>query len=426
MTRNAINILITIMMLIGIIIFNKQIMPVRKEITELELTKVIGMDVLPNDEEYKYAQTVVRVETEEESKSNESSNSGSKTSKAKQKLFTVEGRTYSDIIRTFQTYINRSLTGSHINHILLGEDFVKQDISEGIDFNARDYEVRLNSRIYITKNSSSKDFLTNVLNDSYDIDQKLAIMEKNVESKSVSDEFTMTDLLRILVSTKSGLIPTLEIISIEDNNESLDTSKTNNNEEFSFGRIIKSENSETIFDYSGYAVIKDNKLLDYLNESESITANLLLNKAKGTNINIKEDDEKYISFGLLDYITKSSFDFESNTNELKKIKVNIEIRTNFDEIMSKENVFTIKKISELEEKQEHFIERQIYLLFNKVKEKKCDFLNIAREIKIKNPYKYKKIENNILEQIFNAEIEVNCECIIERTYDYTNLNEVEK
>ena len=34
--------------------------------------------------------------------------------------------------------------------------------------------------------------------------------------------------------------------------------------------------------------------------------------------------------------------------------------------------------------------------------------------------------NNILEQIFNAEIEVNCECIIERTYDYTNLNEVEK
>lgn len=420
MTRNMINILISLVVFVGIIVFNNKIMPVRKEITELELTKVIGMDMLSKEEKYKYAQTIVRIESEEKKADSGGGEESSGGSSSKAKLLTVEGATYADIIRSFQTYINKSLTGSHIKHILLGEDFVKNDISEGIDFNARDYEIRLNSSIYITKETSAKDFLYKAVNSSYDLDQKITKMEKNVESKSVSKEFTMIDLLKILVSDGTGLVPTLKIISEEKENTSIER-LPDNVEFFSLAKVTTSENSETLFDFGGYAILKEKKLLGYLNERESIMVNILTNKAKGTNLNIKEDDGKLVSFGILGYKSKFSFEFEGDT--LKKIKANIEFRTNFDEISSKENVFKLSNIKDLEEKQNKKMEEQALIVLNKIKEYNADFLDLKEKIKIEHPYKYKKQENEILNQIMAAEFEVRAISNIERTYDYTSINE---
>lgn len=430
-TMKKIRIVVFLIIFFAIIIFNNKFMPVRKEITELELIKIVGMDKI-DDGKYKMEHTILRAKSKKDSSTGQQD---SKESSSKSNFFSVKGVCNTDIVRSIQTYTDKTVTGSHLKCALLGEEFCKQDLRSFIDFNIRDYEVRLNTSIYVTKGTSAKEFITKTVNSQYEIDEKIDGMEKNNESKSISAKTTSIDLLKILTQKNGcGLLPTLKIISKTDetkssedsnsdksNDETSNESSDENQQAFQGAKIGESESTVPIFDFDGYAIIYNNTLKAYLSIEESITTNILKDISVGTNLNIENDDGKIISFGILRSGTKYNAKFENN--HLSEIIINTKFESNFDEVLTNEDVFTEQKISQLELKQEEQIKKQIEKVIERLKEYECDFLNIKDRIKVKYPYKFSKIEENFQDELLKAKFTINVDCNIKTTYDILSISD---
>ncbi|MCX8074731.1 MAG: Ger(x)C family spore germination protein [Clostridia bacterium] len=415
--------------LLGFIVLNSKIMPVKKELTDVELVKVIGMD-LGTDEKYRVEETILRVSYQNQSTGSSPSTSGSPGSSGSTKYFIVKGQTFDDTIRTFQTYVNKSMSGSHIKYFLLGEEYCKKDMTINIDFNARDYEVRLNLGIYLTKGMAAKDFIAKVVNTDYDLDEKINSMEKNNEGKNVSYKLTVIDLIGYLSKKNSSfLMPTLRIISPKgDTSDSKDSNsenkKSNSEKENNIIQstvVEKSENSETFFDFDGYAVIKDKVLTGYLNRQESITSNILKNRKGSTNIDIYEGEDNVLSFGMIGFNTKYKFKFDGDN--LNEVIINTSFESNVDEAATKENIFKIDKLKYYEDKQAEKVKLQIEDVIEKMVEYKADFLDIEEKVMMSHPYKYKKIKDKWVESLVNAKFIVNVKCNIRRTFDIITLQD---
>jgi hypothetical protein len=301
-----------IIFILSVVLWNKVVMPSKREISDLALIKVVGLDII-NEGIYKVQHTNVRTDTSSSNTSSFQPSGGSSSGKSSSggsssqsqtneiknnKLFSVKAATFSDAVRTFQTYTDKTLTGSHVLFFIIGEDFAKNGIDLGLDFNERDYEIRSNSIIYITKKSSSYDFLYKATQSTYDVDQKLASMDKNNDAKSISYKTTILDVQKILYSPDGcGLIPSIEIIDNEKNKnlQQADPSTSPNNSIIDRQTAI-AVSDDTLFDFSGYGIIRDKKLIGYLDREESLTANILTNKALGFNINIYlNNDERAVT-----------------------------------------------------------------------------------------------------------------------------------
>ncbi len=418
MKRKNVELIVLILLVPIFALFNKEIMPQKKEITELELVKVIGMDKVEDDENM-IEQTVLR--TGEDESANSKSEGTSKTkSESSGLVFSAKGYSFSDIIRSFQTYINRSLTGSHIKQFLIGEEFAKSNIASLIDFNARDSEVRLDTNVYITKGSSAKDFLYEVATSKYDIGKKMENMEKNDE-KNISDPTSLVELLKILSEDCSaGLIPSIGIISDKENTEYSDEIETTQNiEGFQYASMQKDEGSKSIFTFTGYGVIKKKTLVGYLTIPESISANILTNKKGQTNINLLYNNNDIISFTIL--CSSTTYEFKLDGDTIKKIIITTNMDNNFEQISTADDVFTEEKIIYLEDRLSEIVKTELTKTIEKVKEYKCDFLNIRSHYLVKHPFKYSKNKEDFLENMLNAEFEIKVNSKIKRTYDLLNI-----
>ncbi len=441
---------ITIIIIFAILIlFNNTVMPVKNELSDLDLIKVVGLDVI-NEGIYKVQHTNVKVNDTDQSSSGGgggSSGGGSSGGQSSQgqgqgqgqsgnkieeneendKIFSVKAATFSDAVRAFQTYTNKNMSGSHVKFFLFGENLAKNDISESIDFNVRDYEVRKNALVFITKGTSARDFLDEATRGSYPVDEKLQSMTKNNEAKGVSYKTTLTDALRIISSCSgAGLIPTIKII---DNEEIKNSQKEDPRQDTSNSIIDKQTaipiTDDIFFDYDGFGVIKDGKLIGYLDREQSFTANLLTNKLQGSNINIYLGENQTVSCGITLSLTKYKFKFDENDN-ISEISINTMFRDNIEDIYAKDYKIDDKFIKDLEKKQSQQIKARIEDLITKIREFNADFLNIKDVFKQSHPYKYRKIEDKWNEQLMNAKITVEVESNIQRTYDITGLYTEEK
>lgn len=418
MNKDAIQKGIFAVIILSLMLWNENIMPIRREMTEIELVKTAGLDK-SSDPKFKYDEVIVRPKQQATQSGGSGGSQGGGSSKETQKVFTVRCQTFSEGIRSFQTYLDKNLPGSHIKVFILGEEFCKNEMSLGMDFNARDYEVRLNIGIYIAKGSSAKDFIEKTVNGEYELSDKILSMEKNNDAKNISYKTTILDVLKILSNKEGvGLIPTLKIISPKGDKGFELTGETDQPNE-----VNKTDNNETFFDFDGYGVIKDDKLIGYLDREQSITANLIMNRHAGMNIDIEADDGGMYSFGLIK--AERSFKFNFNDDKLSEIVINVNLETNIDEVATKENDINAELIKKLEQKQSDKIKKQMEDVIQKMKEYKCDFLNLKDDFRIQHPFKYEKMKDNITDILCNTKVTVNVKTGIKSTYDIVGINKEE-
>lgn len=413
---NKIKIILLLIVIFGFTAFNIKIMPVRKELTELELIKIAGMDII-DEGKYKVEETILRVPIEEKSSGSSSgTNGGGSSSSQKAKIFSTKGVSFSDTIRTIQTYVDKTIAGSHIKALILGEDLCKGDMVTNLDFGFRDYELRLNANIYIAKNHSAKDFINKVSVNDYSIDEKIQSMEKNNEAKSVSHDTSITDLMAILANKNAcGLVPTLEITSEAKNDED----ESDNIQKFQTSSLDKQKGTEEYFDFGGYGVVNNRKLIGYLSRRNSITCNLMKNQLEGSNINIDLGDNNLVSFGV--FTSKTGYSFNFQGDKLDEVIIKNSIKVNYEELKTQEDISSNEKTEELEEKISKQIISEIEDIIKKMKDYNCDFVGIEDFFKTKHPYKYENMRDNWTQQLLNAKFVVKCDAKILRTYDVLQI-----
>ena len=165
------------------------------------------------------------------------------------------------------------------------------------------------------------------------------------------------------------------------------------------------------FNFSGYGVLKDKKIVKFLTSNQSLACNIIKNEFNSTILNITKDEDEIVALGIKS--SKTDIKFEFDGDNLKKIIINNKFLSEFEEATPN----MIESIDYLEKSQSEIIKSQLEDIVKESKDMGIDFLQISDCLKSKHPYKYEKIKDNWNEVWKHVDVEVNVESKIRRAYD---------
>lgn len=394
--------IISFLALLICIFFNLDLVPLRREISDLEIVMVAGMDKTDDGYEISF------LKKEKEETSSEQS-SGSNTS-SKTQVISIKAENYNLAMRQLKTLTDKYITVNHIKYYIIGEKTAREDLPHAADTLARGYQTRLNSKVYIAKGMTAKEFLEKAAVSDYSVHEKLKNMEDSFWSQRLSTPSDLTDIGSIFMSEKGeGIIAALDF-------QKQDKKGTNNEN----GENSEKDKSKDLFEFSGAGLIKNMYLVDFLTADQMTTANYILIDNSVDVISIKEK-ESFVTFGLQNIKSDITFDF-NNEDIINKMIVNVTYEANYEEAKAETPIFTLEKIDYFKSKLDYEVKKKIENIIALEFEKNIDFLNLDKRLKFNNPYKYDKNTKNILNILKKATIVVNVDGEIQTTYDIIESN----
>lgn len=391
--------------LILLLVFNASSTVHRREITNLELVHIIGMDTGKEQPE-NISCTILRNTV---TGSDGSSGSGDSEGNAStnQKILTVEAPSYDRAFRMAQTYTDKQFSGTHIGFFLLGEEAAQQDIRKHLDYVLRNNEIRLNSKPFIIRGMTADEFLRQTAKGNYDLNEVLRSTDANNMHLGFTGTTLLVDAMRML--SEEPYITVLPAVQLT-----------------SFGEMDKGgeesggkEPSNVLL--NGYGVVKEGRLVGYLENETARAYNIVSNRLTTTNLDIPLENGGHVSFGVTE--CKSRMEFQMEGDEIRRVVIRVEARSNFDEVMAGgEGVFREEDIRLLEEEQEKKLAEQLEVLIGESKRLRADILGVCGEFRLQHPYLFRGRESGWNDRIAELEIVPQVQVRIQRTLDMVGTN----
>jgi spore germination protein KC len=374
----------------------KNYLPERREIDDLQLVQVVGIDKL-SDDTNDCMITIASKKLEEGGGGSSSEDTGKSTGSdsAKALVLTAKGKTIFDAVRNIQTHSDKTIFWGHAEYYLIGEEAAKENIIKYLDFFTRDHELRIESKVYIVKDSTAKDFIEQFNESSdYYIHDKLEILGQNLKLLGTSQEMKIHELMRFIdIHHASARIPCVYLIT----------------------RDSGKKNQVKDLEIYGYAIISNNKLEGFLGTDISRGLNLITNTIESSIVTVKDLAGQDASLEIIDSSTEVIPFFNGDT--LERITLKTKVTSNIGELQSLTDITTEESISYLESQQSEILKNEMERVLEKVVEFKSDCLEICDKIRLRKPLKWRKIESQWMEIMLNVKTDVQVESKIRRTYD---------
>ena len=302
-------------------------------------------------------------------------------------IYTGTGKTIQEAYRNIKLSSSRYLYPEHLQVLIINEKVAKEGITQILDFYLRNPAIRTEFNVLIGKNENILETTTPI--DQISSSSILKTLETNNRFLGVSNLTTLNEL------TIMSLNPNTEIIlpSIEINNQIAESDNTEN---------TNNTKPSSMYKLSGLAIFKDNKLLDYLSDSSSISYNIIKNKIDSSIITYPCAKDKYLSAEIIKSNSKI-------TTKNQKIKIDIKIDTTINESSCNLKLNNNKNIKKLENDLTRYLNNKILNDLNDIRMKyNSDVFGFLDEI-YKHDYKtYLKVKDNWYDNIYqNMHININ-------------------
>lgn len=333
-------------------------------------------------------------------------------------IYTGTGKTIQEAYRSITLSASRFMYSNHLDLLIINEKIAKENISDLIDYYIRNPGIRTEFYVLISKDD-------NILSITTPIDEISSAsikesIENNYKYYGVSSRTTFSEFVNMNLNPNLEIVlPTIELVkdtptedknideeknNNEDVNANKDKSNKSNREENDSDSTSNknTEKTEVKDKYllGGYTIFKNNKLVGYLNNKESINYNILTNNIKNTIITYECSKNKYLAIE----ITDSSSSIKTKNN---KVSIDIKLKGNINESHCDIDITKNKNIKKIS----HDIEEKLN------KEITDDILNVRnnyntdiykfKDIIYKHDYSYyQKIKNNYDEAYQNLDISV--------------------
>ena len=304
--------------------------------------------------------------------------------------YNESGKTIQGISRKIISESPRRLYLNHVQVLIISEELAKDGIIDILDWFARDSESQKDFYVLISKDPNK---VLSTLTSIETLNSKKIADNIKTNSKflGTTEETTFEDVLATYINDKQEL--TLPSIKLSGNIKSSDQSSN-----------IETSNPEAKIYLSNTAVFKDDKMLGYLTNDESLAINFIKNKIKNTIIEYKCDDKNYITSEIFNVKTK----LEIEKDKIPTVKIKVKGNANINEIncdLDLENSKIIKKINnDLEKEIKNLITSSIYSVNNKYNTDIYGFEDLFYKKDTKN---YEKIKENWDDNFKNLNIDVN-------------------
>jgi spore germination protein KC len=306
-------------------------------------------------------------------------------------VYTGTGKTIHEAYRQIKLQSSRYLYPNHMEILIINEKLAKEDVSQIIDFFLRIPDVRTEFYVLIGKNE-------NIINITTPIDDVSGT--SIVDTMKTNNKYLgITNFVTFNEFANMDLNKNLEVIlpSIEAKNYTKESETIEN---------TKNTKIESIYQLGNLTVFKDNKLEGYLTEDQSISYNIIKNKAEAILITYNCDNNKYMSIEATDIKTDIS-------TKNKKIDIKVNMTGNINETMCDIKLNNEKNIKKIEKSLNKYVKNKIEASINDIrKEYNSDVFGFLDLIYKTDYNTYKKIKNNWYEKEYknikiNIDVSIN-------------------
>jgi len=251
----------------------------------------------------------------------------------------------------------KTVSIANTGYFLIGEMAALHGIDKCIDFLSRDETVKMESLIFVTKDTKAADFINQSLENEQVIHEDLEAIEQKQKELVKRNDNTLVNILNEIEDSMTGmLIPYL----ISENNSFL---------------------------LQGYAVFDEGRLTDYLDTETSSGVNFIKNIIRAFPIYLEDNVSLSVVYSKCKL--KSSLD-----NDQITVRIKLDFETMVKEINTETNIFTEKELNNLANKQNEYIAEIMKRAVNYSVHNKLDILQIARLIQNQHSKKWHNYEEN--------------------------------
>lgn len=352
-----------------------------RELNEIAIASAIGLDKTSDG----YIVTIQVMNTKK------ASETGTSNDQLKFITFTTSGVTLQDAIRKSILDSSRRIYPNHVQTLIIGEDLAKNGISDVLDMFFRGVEFRKQTSVLIAKDSTAEEVL-NVVTPLESLNSKNIRDGLSVDSKylGIGDNISFEDLVgTFLDSNKEIILPSVSINGTKSEGEKIENIETADPSV----RLIE----------SSLAVFKDDHLVGFLDNKQSIDLNFVRNKINNTILTYECGDNKYLSSEIMS--NKTSIEFSESP-----LKAHIKINgiLNINEITCDIDLEDPVVIDEIEADLEEELKNDVYNTIKYIIEEYNSDVFGFRDFLYKNKTKYyKEIKDDWYDSIFpNMDIDV--------------------
>jgi len=306
--------------------------------------------------------------------------------------YSITGSTVFEALRKLTKESPRKIYLSHVRTIVFGEELAKEGIAKVLDFISRDHEFRTDFYILVARDTKATEVL-NILTPSEKVPANKIYYSLKASAKAwaATHHVQLDELINKLVS--EGNNPVLTGILVKGNTEA--GKKLSN---------VEQVQPSTLLEIDSIAAFRKDKLVGWLNATESIGFNHIIGKVKSTIVVIPCPDGGKLGVELIRTKPKVKGKIEYGK---PKIDINHFVEANIGEVecevdLSKtESIYEIEKIlaNEIKSKMEEAVKRA-------QKDFKSDIFGFGEVIHRKNPKAWKELKKNWNKEFEDLEVNI--------------------
>ncbi|MDQ8734082.1 Ger(x)C family spore germination protein [Paenibacillus sp. LHD-38] len=315
--------------------------------------------------------------------------------------FTETGDTLFEAIRKMSAKTSRRLFFSHTQMLVIGEQIAKTGIFPLIDLIERNQDIRTDISVLVTRGVKARELLQLTTQmESIPINQIHEMLEVNQTAYGVNYAVKINDLTRLHGKGKEqAVLPSMRI----------EGDRANGNKDENVNSIPAS----AIPVLSTMAVFRNGKLVDYLKPKESRGLSWMRDKMKSTVIKLTCPDSEGDLIVEVQGVTVEH-KVKKGERDMPIVQVHLRVTGSIQEIMCPNvNVTDEKVLNQIGMMASKAVKGEVEATIDKLQKKlQVDALGWGKEVYLKQPAIWKRVEGDWAELFPKVESEVICNTII--------------
>ena len=281
---------------------------------------------------------------------------------------------------------------AHTEHIIIGQEAAQDPdgIMPYLDYINRSTDMRLDTSVYIAKNSSAGDIIKSAAEKGDTVDDMLTFLKEDTDSTSTGHVFSCGDVLRSMTETGGALVQSVELRGGEDM-------------------------TETIVP-SGFAVMIDGVLSGYTSQPETKGICGIMETAEEETIDIPISGGQ-VTVGITELTPEVDGDIDGE--RIKSINIKISAKAAIEQVSGMVRISDGGIRESIEASIADIMESRTRLALLGMQNTGRDYMGILKDLELKHPYKFRKI-SSMEDSLRYAGINIEADVHIERSYVTTD------
>lgn len=364
-----------------------------RELNDLAIVSGIGIDLLPDTNEYQVTFQLVNP-------SSTATSFGASTGQPSIIVVSATNRTLFGALRRASKRATRQLFFAHTQLVILGESLARSGVNDVFDIFERSHELRLNSAVLVAHGSDAASVLK-ILTPVESL-PSIGMVKKTQNTSRVWGENRTINVFNIIEGITGEGDLTINGVEIQGKAE----------EGIKKSNVERSETQARIV-MDGLGAFKDGKLVYWMENSEARGTQWLLNRIEETVINIDAADKKEsIAVNIFYSKTKVKIDIEDG---LPVFHVHIREEGIVNETDSFVDLSKREEILKLEQEIQKQTASEVKQALQRGQKMKNDIFNFGNELKRTNPQGWASLDKNWGEIFAKGKLDLHVEAYIRST-----------